>query len=78
MSDRKGVVICGDGGVLVDVVGCVCIVVGVVVAVADFAGFAVVTGIVSSGVFIFGLDGDGLDGVGLVGVSLVGVSLVGV
>ena len=62
-----GVVIGGDGGVLVGVVAGV-------IGVIDFVGFACVgvTGIV--GVFFVGLDGIGLDGVGLVGVD---VSLVG-
>ena len=65
------VVIGGDGGV----VGCVCFVVGVVIAVNDFAGFAGVTSIVSSDVLVVGLDGVGLVGVG---VSLFGFGACGV
>ena len=54
----------GDAGVVVGV--------GVVISVADFVGFARfggvgVTGIVDSGVFVFGLDGVGLI---YIGVSL--------
>ena len=44
---------------------------GVVVGVVDFAGFAGVTGIVDSGVFIVGLDGVGLVDVGAGGVGVV-------
>ena len=57
-----GVVIGGDDGVVVGVVGCVCFLngVGVVVGVADFAGFTGVTGMVDSGVSVVGLDDFGL------------------
>ena len=64
--------------VVVDVVGCVCIIDGVAFAFTDFAGFtdfadsAGVTVIVESGVFIAGLDGVSIVGFGAVGV----VSLV--
>ena len=43
----------------------------VFVGVADFAGFAGVTGIADSGIFVVGLDGVGLVGVGLVGFGVV-------
>ena len=76
-----GVVIGGDGCVVVGVVGCVCTVDGVGVEVAftdfndftDFVDFAGVTVIVESGVFIVGLDGVALDGVSFVGFGTVGV-----
>ena len=87
-----GVIVGGDGDDVISVVAgvgfvhCVCFVavVGFVIGVADFAGFAGVgeTGIVDSGVFFVGLDAVGFVGVGVslvgFGVSGVGVGGVGV